>query len=263
MVNKVPGFLLPIREAVLCQCTIDRQLGNILGVVNRQPEPSIMADQIDSRKKKKCWPTVFPLLTIGTLFLGYSPTVASPTLSFQSNLLPSPNRYGSPARPLYEQKATPRTWLILLPFQNAPGPQPNVADTHNLDPGGAPDVPPRPEAHQSGTRFDRCLDADLCLLKVTNEQNNQEREVMVRLFGIDVPSLQGTCEQEKVLANAAVELLGKVLSEAAEIDLYDHYKVGSIHMSRVVADGQDLSQLLINQGLAVSYGSGQKNWCND
>ena len=222
-----------------------------------------MADQIDPIKKKKCWPTVFPLLMMGSLFLGYSPTVASPTLSFQSNLLASPNRYGSPAQPLYERKATPRILLILLLPQSAPGPQPNVADTHNLDPGGTPDVPERAEAHQSGTRFDRCLDTDLCLLKVTNEQNNQEREVMVRLFGIDVPSLKGTCEQETVLATAAVKLLGQVLSEATEIDLYDHYKVGPIHMSRVVADGQDLSQLLINQGLAVSYGNGQKNWCND
>ena len=87
--------------------------------------------------------------------------------------------------------------------------------------------------------------------------------MLVGLFGIEVPHLRGTCEQERVLATNAVELLQRVLSQASQIDVYDHYKIGRKHMARVVADGQDLSELLINQGLAAPYGNGRKDWCTD
>ena len=87
--------------------------------------------------------------------------------------------------------------------------------------------------------------------------------MLVGLFGIEVPHLRGTCDQETALATNAVELLQRVLSEASQIDVYDHYKVGRKHMARVVADGQDLSELLINQGLAAPYGDGRKDWCTD
>jgi endonuclease YncB( thermonuclease family) len=58
-------------------------------------------------------------------------------------------------------------------------------------------------------------------------------------------------------------MLHQTLSEASEIDLYDHYKVGQHHVARVVVDGQDLSELLISQGLATLKGHGSKDWCTD
>ena len=223
----------------------------------------VMSHNFDIFHKNIAHPTVLVIALIGALLFGSSQTAASTNLPFQLILLESGDATSHPAQPSNEAEATPRIWLILLPFQNAPGPNTHGPDPKTMKPFYEQEPRQQGEAHKTGIRFDRCLDANLCLLKVINEQHNQEREVMVRLFGIDTPSLQGTCDQETVLATAAVELLGKVLSEAAQIDLYDHYMLGRVHMSRVVADGQDLSQLLINQGLAASYGDGRKDWCND
>jgi endonuclease YncB( thermonuclease family) len=162
-----------------------------------------------------------------------------------------------------EKKAFPPAWLVLLPFQNAPGPRSSDADTHNLNPYGKPDSSQPPEAHQSGIRFDRCIDTDMCLFIITEKNNQRERQVMVELFGTDVPHLRESCEQERVLATDAMEFLQQILSDASQIEVYDHYKVGRKHMARVVVDGQDLSELLISQGLAAPKGHGSKNWCTD
>ena len=86
---------------------------------------------------------------------------------------------------------------------------------------------------------------------------------MVELYGTNVPHLRESCEQERVLATDAMELLQQILSDASQIDVYDHYKVGRKHMARVVVDGQDLSELLISQGLAAPKGHGSKDWCTD
>ena len=126
-----------------------------------------------------------------------------------------------------------------------------------------PDTPPSLEAHQSGIRFDRCIDTDMCLFIITRESNQKARRILVELFGTDVPHLRESCEQEKMLATNAMDMLQQTLSEASQIEVYDHYKVGRKHMARVVVDGQDLSELLISQGLAAPKGHGSKNWCTD
>jgi len=162
-----------------------------------------------------------------------------------------------------EKQTFPPTWLVLLPFQNAPGPRSSDADTHNLTPYGEPDSSQPPETHQSGIRFDRCIDTDRCLFIITEKNNQRERQVMVELYGTNVPHLRESCEQERVLATDAMELLQQTLSDASQIDVYDHYKVGRKHMARVVVDGQDLSELLISQGLAAAKGHGSKDWCTD
>jgi endonuclease YncB( thermonuclease family) len=162
-----------------------------------------------------------------------------------------------------EKMAFPPVWLIYLPFQNAPGPRSSEADRHDLNPYGKPHSPPPPDARQSGVRFDRCIDTDRCLFIITEENNQGERRMMVELFGTDVPHLRESCEQERVLATHAMEMLQQTLSEASEIDVYDHYKVGRKHLARVVVDGQDLSELLISQGLATLKGHGSKDWCTD
>jgi len=162
-----------------------------------------------------------------------------------------------------EKQTFPPTWFVLLPFQNAPGPRSSDADTHNLTPYGEPDSSQPPETHQSGIRFDRCIDTDMCLFIITEKNNQRERQVMVELYGTNVPHLRESCEQERVLATDAMELLQQILSDASQIDVYDHYKVGRKHMARVVVDGQDLSELLISQGLAAPKGHGSKDWCTD
>ncbi len=162
-----------------------------------------------------------------------------------------------------EKNTSPSAWFMYLPFQNAPGPRSNEADKDRMSPYGKPDIPPNTESHQSGIRFDRCIDTDMCLFIITEENTQRTHKMLVELFGTEIPHLRESCEQERVLARAAMDMLQQTLSEAAQIDVYDHYKVGRKHMARVVVDGQDLSELLIGQGLAAPKGHGSKNWCTD
>ena len=172
------------------------------------------------------------------------------------------------------KKAFPSARLVVLPFQNAPQPRSSSVDredpdssindsVNNLRQYGKPDPPPSLGSHQSGIRFDRCIDTDRCLFLMTNENNQRVRRIMVALFGTDIPHLRANCEQEKELATNAMNTLKEMLSEASQIEVYDHYKVGGKHMARVVVDGQDLSELLISQGLAAQKRHGRKNWCTD
>lgn len=171
-----------------------------------------------------------------------------------------------------KKKAYPPAQFVFLPFQNAPGPRSSSVDQGesaselndsiiDLSPYGKPDPPPSLEHHQTGIRFDRCIDTDLCVFIITGKRNPKGRRILVGLFRTDLPHLRDSCEQEKMLAIDAMNLLKEVLSEASQIDVYDHYKVGRKHMARVAVDGQDLSELLISQGLAVPRGHGRKDWC--
>ena len=160
----------------------------------------------------------------------------------------------------HQPKAIPPAWLVYMPVEGAPGPGLD-ADLHHLNPFGKPAPPKREGPHQSGFRFDRCLDTDMCLFIIPGSSGAKERKMLVELFGIEVPHLRATCEQETVLATNAMELLQQVLSEASIIEVYDHYKVGTKHMARVVVDGQDLSELLLSQGFAAQRGHEHIDWC--
>ena len=187
----------------------------------------------------------------------------SATLSSFSKLGSHANQATRNDRQLSDRRLFSQAWFVLLPFQNAPGPNTHGPDPKKMKPFYNQEPSKQGEAHQSGIRFDRCLDTDTCFLIHPAQERRREFKMLVGLFGIEVPHLRGTCEQETALATNAVELLQRVLSEASQIDVYDHYKVGRKHMARVVADGQDLSELLINQGLAAPYGDGRKDWCTD
>ena len=121
----------------------------------------------------------------------------------------------------------------------------------------------RTEPHYTGLAYVRCLAADTCLLANPSPRATLGEDVMVKLVGIEAPRLTGKCEQEREFAEDARDLLHVTLSQASDIDLYPHYVLGLQTVGRVVADGQDLSSLLIEQGLAVKYAGGDQDWCAD
>jgi micrococcal nuclease len=88
--------------------------------------------------------------------------------------------------------------------------------------------------------------------------------ILVRLKGIDAPEMKAKCPREAQLARDARDLARQVLSEARQIVLRgpERDKYFRI-LSRVEADGNDLSEMLLNKGLAVPYGGGRKvfDWC--
>jgi len=88
--------------------------------------------------------------------------------------------------------------------------------------------------------------------------------VLVRLAGIDTPEIKGQCEREKQLARQARDLVRLVLGQAEQINLVrpsrdKYFRINA----RLVADGQDLSEMLLSKSLAVPYegGAKTKDWC--
>ena len=113
--------------------------------------------------------------------------------------------------------------------------------------------------------YHTCYDGDTCMISIPGVHPLFGDHIPVRLLGIDTPEIKGQCEQEKTLAREARDFARTMLSEAKEIRLIQasrgdkYFRV----LGRLVADGQDISQALLNAHLAVAYNGGTKtaSWC--
>jgi len=88
----------------------------------------------------------------------------------------------------------------------------------------------------------------------------------VRLEGIDTPEIRAKCAREKELALRAREYVRTTLSQAQRIDLINASRGKSFRVvARIVADGQDLTALLLHHNLGVPYAGGHKSrpWCGN
>lgn len=85
----------------------------------------------------------------------------------------------------------------------------------------------------------------------------------IRIKGIDCPEIFGKCKHEKRMARKAASFTKKTLlnAELVQVEIFelDFYKR---ILARVICDGVDLGQLLIDKGLARKYEGSKKSWCN-
>ena len=87
--------------------------------------------------------------------------------------------------------------------------------------------------------------------------------------GIDTPEIRGQCQKEKDLAKEARDLVRGLLNNAQSITLIIDDNPKEVRgkyfriVGRLIADGQDISDLLIERQLAVPYNGGTKvkDWC--
>ena len=87
--------------------------------------------------------------------------------------------------------------------------------------------------------------------------------------GIDTPEIRGQCQKEKDLAKEARDLVRGLLNNAQSITLIIDDNPKEVRgkyfriVGRLIADGQDISDLLIERQLAVRYDGGTKvkDWC--
>ena len=89
-------------------------------------------------------------------------------------------------------------------------------------------------------------------------------DVRVRVNGIDTPEIKGKCKKEKYDAQQAREFVKDILQDAERIDLKNMERGKYFRIvADVIADGDDLGELLVEAGLAVRYDGGKKNkdWC--
>ncbi|UCE63217.1 MAG: thermonuclease family protein [Nitrospirota bacterium] len=156
------------------------------------------------------------------------------------------------------------TWSILTPSQSHLPALPAYVDPNQIQP--FPEVPVRsPTRNLSTLIYKNCDDSDRCEFlfpQAGSEVPAVAKPLVVRLKGIHAPHVKASCEQETLLGNQAKNLIEGLLSSAHHIQLMEYYQNGKEMKGRLVADGQDLSELLVNQGLAVKIEGNKKDWCS-
>lgn len=88
--------------------------------------------------------------------------------------------------------------------------------------------------------------------------------ISIRIRGIDTPEIRGGCLKERTLAKEAKELVKNILTNADDIVLKDirrgkYFRI----VADIYADGVNISEILLDKGLAVIYygGTKVKDWC--
>lgn len=112
--------------------------------------------------------------------------------------------------------------------------------------------------------YHTCYDGDTCMMSLPGIHPLFGDHIPVRLAGIDTPEMKGRCERETQLARQARDLVRSALSRADTIHLRRASRDKYFRIdARVIANGQDLSAVLIERCLAVPYDGGTKSmdWC--
>lgn len=88
--------------------------------------------------------------------------------------------------------------------------------------------------------------------------------IAVRLRGVDTPERHAACPSARRQARAARDRVAGLLKHAQQITLLDtgrdkYFRI----VARVVADGVDVGETLLREGLAAPYDGGRKSvdWC--
>ena len=104
-----------------------------------------------------------------------------------------------------------------------------------------------------GVQYVRAYDADTLTVNLKNLPSVFGEELGIRVAGIDAPEIRGKCAQEEQMALQARDRVRELLEQAQQIDLVDverdkYFRV----VAKVKVDGRDLSQLLLEEGHAVT-----------
>jgi len=82
----------------------------------------------------------------------------------------------------------------------------------------------------------------------------------IKVAGIHTPKIKGKCDKEKKLAQKAQSVVHDLMKNASRIVLKDViHRFGRISAT-VLADGIDISNVLVGQGLAVRLDGERKAW---
>lgn len=88
-------------------------------------------------------------------------------------------------------------------------------------------------------------------------------DISIRVRGLDTPEIRGKCDSEKAMARAARDRLREMLEGAESIELVDYERGKYFRLvATVMADGKDVAETLIGEGLARPYDGGKReSWC--
>lgn len=152
-------------------------------------------------------------------------------------------------------------WTILTPSQSPIPELSTYVDPNQIQP--FPEVSAHTETRNLSTLIYReCFESNECEFSFPQTEPGPGKGLRIRLAGIHTPRVNASCEQEAFLGNQAKNILHDYLSSAIHIELRNVSEKGKALTGRLVTDGQDLSELLVSQGLAVLFGREKKDWCN-
>ena len=113
-------------------------------------------------------------------------------------------------------------------------------------------------------KVNRVIDGDTIVVTLPGIPDVFGKRVSVRLEGIDTPELNGKCNNEKVLAQKAKDRTDGIIMKSRVVSL-SNVKRGKYFrlVAKVMADGENISATLLNEGLARLYaGKKRKGWCD-
>ena len=90
-------------------------------------------------------------------------------------------------------------------------------------------------------------------------------KISIRVNGIDTPEIKGKCEKEKYDAQQAKEMVADIMKDAERITLKNMERGKYFRIAAdVYVDGEKLTDVLIEAGMAVRYDGGRKvkGWCS-
>lgn len=107
-----------------------------------------------------------------------------------------------------------------------------------------------------------CDDARTCRFDLPGGPSVVTRNVPVRLAGLDVPDVNGACERERERARETRRVLLALLTAADTIVLQNPERGESFGLAaRVLVDGRDVGDRLIQEELARPSGGEPTSWC--
>ena len=152
-------------------------------------------------------------------------------------------------------------WSILTPSQDLLPGLPAYVDPNRILP--FPETSELPQAWTlSPLVYQGCPDSDQCEFSLQQTSAPSAERLVIRLAGIRTPHIKASCEQETFLGEQAQQLIHGFLSSAIHIELISHSIDRREIVGHLVADDQDLSELLVSQGLAVPFREGKRDWCS-
>jgi endonuclease YncB( thermonuclease family) len=119
------------------------------------------------------------------------------------------------------------------------------------------------ENHCGSIKIVEVMDGDTFRAQIECVQPPLNR-ISIRVLGIDTPEKRGKCEEEKMLAMKATELLKQKYSEATSVFIIPQGwdKFGGRVLAEVYLDNKSVAEMMIEEGLARPYfGEKKIGWC--
>ena len=113
-------------------------------------------------------------------------------------------------------------------------------------------------------KWKRCYDGDTCTFNIPNVHPLLGDKIGVRLARIDAPEVRTKCDAEKKKGIEARDALVERLRQAQVIDLRGVERGKYFRLvAEVIADGENMSDVLLARGLAWPYDGGthERTFC--